>query len=103
MHLEKSGTYEVQEVHRAEQALDVAAAFQPDLILLDVIMPGIDGAQIAVRLKGDATFRDTPLRLLTISRSEDEAKEREGRIGRYPFIEKPVSPEQVMASIAKYL
>ena len=102
-HLEESGAYEVREVHRGEQALDAASVFKPDLILLDVIMPTIDGAQVAVQFKADETFRETPLVFLTAVVSKEEVKERTGRIGGHPFIAKPATPEEVMAVIAQYL
>jgi CheY-like chemotaxis protein len=103
LNLEKTGAYEVREEHCGEHALAAARAFKPDLILLDVMMPHIDGGQVAAQLKADRRLKDTPIVFLTAVVSKEEAKGQKGMIGGHRFITKPVTPEEVMASIEEYL
>ena len=103
LYLETIGTYEVREENQGEQALAAARAFKPDLILLDVMMPNLDGAQVAVQLKADEKLKDTPVIFLTAVVTKEQAKKQQGWIGGHPFLAKPPSPEEVLASIKKYL
>lgn len=103
LNLEKTGAYELREENRGEHALTAAREFKPDLILLDVMMPNLHGGEVAAMLKGDEALKDTPLVFLTAVVSKEEAKESKGMIGGHPFIAKPVSLEQLMVSIEKYL
>ncbi|MFQ5846235.1 MAG: two-component system response regulator [Candidatus Methylomirabilales bacterium] len=103
LNLEETGAYEVREENRPEQALTTAMAFRPDLILLDVMMPNIDGATVAAQLKADDKLKDTPVVFLTAVVAREEAEKRNGRIGAHPFIAKPASAEEVLASIKKHL
>ena len=103
LNLEHTGAYEVREESRAEHALAAAREFKPDLILLDVIMPNIDGGEVAAQLRADEELRDTPVVFLTCVVTKEEAEQRKSTIGGHPFIAKLVSPEELMVSIEKYL
>ncbi len=103
LNLEHTGAYEVREESRAEHALAAAREFKPDLILLDVMMPNIDGGEVVAQLKADEELRDTPVVFLTAVVSKEEAEQHKSMIGGQPFIAKPVSSEEVMESIEKYL
>ncbi len=103
LNLENTGAYEVREENRAEHALATARAFKPDLIIVDILMPNLDGGQVAAHLKADEELRDTPVVFLTAVVSKEEAEQRKSMIGGHPFIAKPVSPEELMVSIEKYL
>jgi len=65
LHLEKSGAYEVTEENRGEIALETARRFKPDLILLDVMMPDVDGGEVASETRSDAKLKNTPIVILT--------------------------------------
>lgn len=103
LNFEKTGAYEVREENRGEHALATASAFKPDLILLDVLMPHKDGGEVAAQLKADEALKDTPLVFLTAVVAKEEAEGRSGMIGGHLFIAKPVSPEELIVSIEKYL
>lgn len=103
LNLEQTGAYEVREEHRAARALATARAFKPDLILLDVVMPEMDGGELAARLKADADLTDTPIVFLTAMVSQEKASQRSGLIGGHPFIAKPVGLEEVIACITRHL
>ena len=101
--IEKLGAYEVREENRGERALAAARAFKPDLILLDVMMPAMDGGQVAAQLKADEKLKDTPVVFLSAVVAKEEAEKHQGMIGGRPFIAKPASPEEIMVAIQKYL
>jgi two-component system alkaline phosphatase synthesis response regulator PhoP len=63
--LEADGYYEVLAVNDTTGILDVARKFDPDLILLDIMMPIIDGTELAARFRDDPGFARTPILFLT--------------------------------------
>jgi len=97
--LEKTGSYEVREENVGRMAVATARQFKPDLILLDVVMPDIDGGEVASSIVADQNLKDTPIVFLTAAVAKDE----EGVISGYPFISKPVNAEEVIECIEKRL
>ena len=61
LNLEKTGGFEVRAENRAMFALAAAREFLPDLILLDVIMPGMDGGDVSKQIKRDRNLKNTPI------------------------------------------
>jgi CheY-like chemotaxis protein len=59
--LERSGPYLVLEENDATEAYQTARSFKPDLVLLDVIMPGIDGGEVAEQIQADRELHDTAI------------------------------------------
>ena len=103
-YLEKTGVYEVRMENVAERALEAAIEFQPDLILLDVIMPGLDGSRVAAQIKADGRIDPkTPIIFLTAVVSREEAHARQGTIGDQVFIAKPVSIQEILGCIESRL
>ncbi len=96
-------SYKVKVANNGEMALNIAAAdHPPDLILLDIIMPGMDGYEVCQRLKADPKTRDIPVIFLTAKAElEDEKKGLE--LGAVDYIIKPISPPIVLARIKAYL
>ncbi len=88
--LEMTRRYQVREENQALHALTTAREFKPDLILLDVIMPGVDGGELARRIKTDATLKDVPVIFLTGTVTKKEAADGAVTAG-YPLLSKPVS------------
>ncbi len=97
--LEKTGTYEVRDENRGEMALTAAKQFRPDLILLDIVMPDMDGGEIASNIIADESLKDTPIIFLTAAVAKDE----EGIISGRPFIAKPANGEVVIQCIENNL
>lgn len=89
LNLEQTKRYTVREENRAPHALTTAREFKPDLILLDVIMPGADGGELANRIKADPAFKDVPVIFLTATVSKKEAADGVFT-GGYLFLPKPV-------------
>ena len=97
-----SADHQVLMATGGEQALKVAAAKQPDLILLDVVMPGMDGHEVCRRLKAEPTTRDIPV--IFVTAHSDEAAETQGlALGAVDFISKPINPAIVRARVKTHL
>ena len=99
LNLEKAGEFEVRIENRATGALAAARNFKPDLILLDVIMPSMDGGDVQNQIKRDRTLRDTPIIFLTATLSKREAGEGGLNSGGELFLAKPVTVENLVACI----
>jgi len=95
--------YRRQVALSGEKALAIAASDpQPDLILLDVMMPGLDGYEVCRKLKADEKTKDIPVIFITAKNQiEDEAKGLE--IGAVDYITKPVIPLILLARIKTHL
>ncbi len=66
--------YEVLEAEDSEECLDVINAQPPDLILLDVLMPGMDGWRLCRTLKQDLKFRDIPVSMISVFSDPEHVK-----------------------------
>lgn len=85
-----------------EKALKIAEAKLPDIILLDIMMPGMDGFEVCERLKSDPKTKDIPVIFITAKNQiEDETKGLE--LGAVDFISKPISPPIVLARVKNQL
>ena len=95
--LEKTGRFEVAATTNSTQAIQLAKNFLPDLVVLDINMPEIDGGDIAQELGKDAATKDIQILFVTglLRKSEMPA----GMIGKYHFIAKPVEPKNLIAEI----
>ena len=94
--------YEVFVATRAEQAVQLAESQRPDLILSDIVIPGLSGLELCRKLKASLECRDIPLIFLTGQDSPEQ--EREGLdAGAVDFISKPFSPPVVRARVKTHL
>jgi len=103
LNLEKTGLYEVRAENRALNAVKAAREFKPDLVLLDVMMPDLDGGDVAAQLKSDASLKDVPVIFLTATVLKEEVGDKGKMIGGYPFIPKPFRSDVLLEQIAKSL
>lgn len=86
-----------------ERGLRLAASTpQPDLVLLDVVMPGIDGFEVCQRLKDDPRTRGIPVIFLS-ARHEDSAVARGLTLGAVDYIAKPFNVQEVKACVDRHL
>jgi signal transduction histidine kinase len=99
--LDQAG-YKVRVAHDGELALWSAQAYPPELILLDVRMPGIDGLEVCRRLKQSAQLRDIPVIFLS-AQSDTEDKLRGFEAGAIDFIGKPYQASEVLARTEAHL
>ena len=103
LNLEQTGAYEVRTENRGLQGVAAAKAFRPDLILCDVIMPDLEGGDLASQLKADPELAATPFVFLTAVVSREEVEAQGGVIGGHPFIAKPVTVEKIVECIEQHL
>jgi adenylate cyclase len=96
-------TYRVKVANGGEKALEIVMGDpKPSLILLDIMMPGIDGHEVCRRIKADPATREIPVIFLT-AKAEVEDERRGLEIGAVDYITKPVSPPVVLARVKTHL
>jgi putative two-component system response regulator len=97
------GSYEVRCVSSGKEALDeVFSSNLPDLILLDISMPEMDGYEVCMKLKQSTVTKDVPIVFLTASSSFEDVK-RGFELGAVDYIQKPVNPQILLARVANHL
>src|SRR5271166_5994700 len=100
-HLLKEG-YQVASVASGEEALSVAEKQTPDLILLDVMLPGMDGLTVCQRLRASAATADVSIMMLT-AKSEEADIIRGLNLGATDYVTKPFSPRVLLARVRAVL
>ncbi|WP_411838895.1 diguanylate cyclase [Paracoccus sp. ME4] len=85
-----------------EQALEVAHASRPDLILLDVVMPGMDGYQLCRLLKADPQLCDVPV-IFATALGDDEAELRGLAVGAIDYVTKPIRPATLQRRVRNHV
>ena len=93
---------EVLEASDGARALELASMFKPDLALVDVMMPGMNGYDVCQALKRDVTLRDIPVIMVTV-RAEIEDIERGFRMGACDYIRKPFNPRELVVRVRNAL
>jgi CheY-like chemotaxis protein len=95
------GDYEIVEAHDGDESVELARAFDPDLIVLDMMMPGRTGLEVLAELRTEDRFAETPVIMLTArAQAEDRRAAVEAGVSR--FLPKPFSPLE-LASVAEEL
>jgi two-component system, OmpR family, response regulator len=103
LYLEQTNAYVVREENDPRAALAVAEKFQPHLILLDVMMPGMDGGELALRLQASPKLKGVPIVFLTAAVTKGEIDAKGGQFGGFPFLAKPVVLTEVLACVKHHL
>ncbi|WP_372239857.1 two-component system response regulator [Pseudomonas sp. A-1] len=95
--------YRVKVANNGEAALRIAGAVeQPDLVLLDIMMPEMDGYEVCRKLKAEPRLRDIPVIFLTARTAIDD-EERGLELGAVDYITKPISPPVMLARLRTHL
>jgi len=94
--------YSLKLFSNSRQALDYAFENPPDLILLDIMMPNIDGFEACRRLKANTKLVDIPIIFIT-SKNEDEYEEYGFSVGASDFIHKPINAAILLARVKTHL
>ena len=90
--------FEIRTAANGQQALDAVASRKPDLILLDLMMPGIDGFEVIKRLRADSATADIRIVILSaLNSNEDVVKGFD--LGANDFIMKPIIMEKLLNSV----
>lgn len=88
--------------NNGEKAIDMALSQKPDLILLDVMMPGMDGFEVCKKLKGNPETESIPIVFLT-GKNDDHDINEGLKLGAIDYITKPFNPERVIIKIQNHL
>jgi signal transduction histidine kinase len=98
----KGQGYSLAEADSGEHALELYATFHPDLVLLDVMLPGIDGFETCRRLKRDYGAKSAPIIFIT-AKSESDAVVEGFSAGGVDYLPKPFKPKEVVARIRTHM
>jgi len=94
----KANGYDVATAYNGKDGLVIAKKENPDLILLDIMMPGMDGYEVLARIRQDAKFANTPVVMLTAKEKMDDV-ERAMTLGAKYYIMKPFTSESLLAKV----
>ncbi|GAI25245.1 unnamed protein product [marine sediment metagenome] len=100
--LEAISNYEIITANKGKKGIQIARKEKPDLILLDITMPGIDGFEVLKRLKGNEKTQNIPVIMFT-AKDEDEAKIKASGLYCEDYLVKPVEKLVLRAKIHKVL
>jgi CheY-like chemotaxis protein len=98
--LDRQG-YRLVTATNGEEALEQARASRPDVIVLDIMMPKLDGYQVAEALRADAELSGIPIIMLS-AKAQEEDIERGVEAGVDRYITKPFSPEELAVIVSEY-
>lgn len=94
--------YEVLTAHDGEEGLKKARFAQPDLILLDIMLPKLDGFKVCRLLKFDLKYRHIPILMLS-ARAADVDRDLSAQVGADAYMVKPFEPQQLLTKISELL
>ncbi|MFN9704394.1 MAG: two-component system response regulator [Planctomycetota bacterium] len=100
MVLEAAG-FRVESANNGEDGLNKARDVTPDLILLDIMMPGIDGWETLTRLKRDPATSRIPVSVFT-AREHSRGHQRSAELGAVDYFRKPFEPDELIELVGKY-
>jgi CheY-like chemotaxis protein len=101
--LEAAGNYEVQTENDAGQAMLTTRRFKPDLILLDIVMPGVGGGVIATQIKHEDGLKQVPIVFMTALVARYQTDKGERKIAGHPLLAKPMRADELVQCIEKQL
>jgi len=98
-----TGLYEVRTENVGSRAIEAAREFRPDLILLDVMMPGMLDSSIGERLQSDPELHTIKFIFLTALVSKDETLRSAAQIGGQTFVAKPITADDLCLVVESHL
>lgn len=102
INLEKAGKYEVKTILDVADIVSQVKLFNPDIILLDILMPKMDGAEVFKLLNDDPVGRQIPIITLT-ALDTDKDRQMMHKLGVADFLVKPIEKDELIAKIEKVL
>jgi len=103
LNLEQTGRFVVGVVNESVDAMAVAEEFKPQLILLDVMMPGKDGGELLAELEVNEQLKNVPVLFLTASTMNQLARAEQAVVQGRPVIAKPVLPQELIRRLDEVL
>ena len=98
----EAGGYSVITAYNGQEALNKARQEKPDLIILDLMLPKIDGYKVCRMLKFDEKYRHIPIILFT-ARAQETDRDMGKEVGADAYIVKPFEPQELMGKIGELL
>lgn len=98
----KNAGYEVKTVNNGVEAVETAFEWKPDLILLDIKIPKMNGFLVCETLKDEESTKNTPILMLSAKAEEEDIK-KAYNLGAEDYITKPIEPKKLLAKIDEYL
>ena len=95
--------YSVLTADEADKALKLAREEKPDLVILDIMLPGKDGTSVAREMQDSPSTKKIPIIFLTGLMSKEEEKRKGGHVAGKVFIAKPYEMEDLLAEIRKHI
>ncbi len=99
--LELTGEFEVETSYNGEDGIRKIKLHRPDVILLDIMMPGLSGPDVAAELKNDESTRNIPVVFSTAIIQEQEVKQSQNVIGGWYYIAKPIEMDKLLALLRR--
>jgi len=100
--LEATGKYQVVEENDGSRAIATARRVRPDLVILDVMMPEVDGGTIAAELAETQELKHVPVVFLTAILTKEETEPTGSLIGQHTFLAKPVNLRNLITCIENH-
>jgi putative two-component system response regulator len=96
------GHYKIKAATSGGKALQIVGKVPPDLILLDVMMPEMDGYEVCRRLKADPSTAGIPVLFVTGLADDADEQAKGIALGAVAYVNKPVDPEELLAHVARW-
>jgi CheY-like chemotaxis protein len=103
LNLEQTGNFEVLTASNGPDGIEMANHYQPDLILLDIIMPTMTGTQVAEALRNNKATKDIPIIFVTAIVKRGEVGSKDYQFGGNYFVFKPVKLDELLSEIGSKL
>ncbi|MDH4183873.1 MAG: response regulator [Nitrospinota bacterium] len=100
--LSRDGAFDLQTASNGEEALQLAHQFHPDLMLLDLMMPGMDGMEVCRRIKADDSVKGISVIMVTARREPGDII-RGMDLGADDYVTKPFNPEELLARVRVHM
>jgi len=97
--IEQAGKFEVDIATNGQDGISLARQIKPDLILLDILMPEMDGAEVAAQIRDDESIRNTPIVFLTAIAKEEDSDSQASLTKGYALLSKTATLRELMACI----
>ena len=99
----KRANYEVTTAKNGKEALELARNIKPDLVILDILMPGISGGEVAHTLSKIPSTQNTPIIFLSGLNTPEDAEIIREKTGNYRVLGKPITGQEVLDTVSKVL
>lgn len=100
--LERTGKFEAVTTQDSQDGIFIAKDKKPDLILLDINMPTLDGGEVAQALSESPSTSGIPIVFITALMKKEELDE-EGRVNKHFFLPKPIAPDELVSKVEQVL